>query len=101
MPTGYSRRLNFSGGQEIVFDSPDEIPAHVRLLNEFGSFDCLKLCVEKTVGEDGGLEAELVYLVLKKVDPSAQRFRRIGIARIYVSDFFEQRYGFQSEVEII
>ena len=60
-----------------------------------------KLCVEKTVGEDGGLEVELVYLVLKKVDPSAQRFRRIGIARIYVSDFFEQRYGFQSEIEII
>ena len=92
------------GGQSIVFDSPDEIPAHVRLLNEFGSFDCLKLCVEKEVGEDGGVDAESVYLILKKVDASARRFRRIGLARIHSSrDSFEsrQRHGLQTEVEII
>jgi hypothetical protein len=96
-------KAEFHGsGQRIVFDATDEIPSHIRLLSEVGSFDCLKLCVEKEVGEEGNVQAETVYLVLKKVDASAWRFRRIGIARIHKnrSDFFEQRDGVQKEIEI-
>jgi hypothetical protein len=97
-------KARFSGNRhEIVFDSPHEIPAHVRLLSEVGSFDCLKLCVEKTVDEDGGVMEEEVYLVLKEVDTSVRRFRRIGIMRRHVPRFqvFKERHGVQAEIEII
>jgi hypothetical protein len=40
------------------------------------------------------------FLVVKKANTGERRFRLIGIARTYVSDFFEQRYRLQAEIEI-
>jgi hypothetical protein len=35
----------------------------------------------------------------KRTQASARRFRRFGIARTYVSGFFEQRHRLQTEIE--
>jgi hypothetical protein len=75
-------KATFRGdGQEIVFDSPDETPVHVRLLSEVGNLDYLRVCIEKSVGDAGELIKVAVYLVLRKVDASGRRFRRVGLAR--------------------
>lgn len=95
-----------SDGQEIVFDSLDEIPGYVRLLSEVGNIDYLRVCVENSVGNAGELIKVAIYLVLRKVDTSGRGFRRVGLATRPVGSllhkFGEVRQGRTlREIEII
>lgn len=94
----------FSGrGGVVVFDSPHEIPTHVQSLIGVGDFYFFKLCVEKSVGEDGGVLEDEVYLVLKEAGTNVGRFKRVGMMRRGVprNQLFKTRPRILVEIEVI
>lgn len=90
-------RATYEGnGQRIIFDSPEEdaIPVDIREL----SFDCVKLCFEKKAADES---ACFKYLILKKVDESANRYTRIGTASLNSSNIKKKGEETTTVIELV